>query len=125
MARFWLISAAVFGFLSVALGAFGAHGLKDVLSEYGHIVYDKAVRYQMFHTLALFALGVLQIQLKEISFKICGWSFIIGIILFSGSLYLLALTDIKWLGALTPFGGVAFTVGWFWLGYTIVKNVKK
>ena len=124
MSRTWLISAAIFGFLSVALGAFGAHGLKNVLDEYGHIIYDKAVRYQMFHTLALFALGVLQIQFKEVSFKIAGWAFIIGIILFSGSLYVLSLTGIKMLGMLTPIGGVSFTVGWFYMGYAVYKNVK-
>ncbi len=125
MSRTWLISAAIFGFLSVALGAFGAHGLKNVLDEYGHIVYDKAVRYQMFHTLALFGLGVLQLHYKTVSFRIAGWAFIIGIILFSGSLYLLALTGVKWLGALTPVGGISFTIGWFYMGYAVYKNVKE
>ncbi len=125
MARTWLISAAIFGFLSVVFGAFGAHGLKNVLDQYGHIVYDKAVRYQMFHTLALFALGLLQMQLKNVSFKIAGWAFIAGIILFSGSLYALALSGIKILGILTPFGGVSFTIGWIAMGYTVYKGLKE
>ena len=122
MVKFWLISAAISGFLSVALGAFGAHSLKNILDEYGKSIYEKAVHYQMFHTMALFAVGVMQHFDKETSFSIAGWGFFIGILLFSGSLYLLAITGIKWLGAITPFGGVAFLLGWFWMVWTLIKG---
>jgi len=122
MVKFWLISAGIFGFLSVALGAFGAHSLKNILDDYGKSIYEKAVLYQMFHTMALFAVGVIQHFDKETSFSVAGWGFFIGIILFSGSLYLLATTGLKWLGAITPIGGVAFLFGWFWLVWAIIKG---
>ena len=121
MVKFWLISAAISGFLSVALGAFGAHSLKNILDEYGRSIYEKAVLYQMFHTMALLAVGVMQHFDKETSFSIAGWGFFLGIIFFSGSLYLLAITGIKWLGAITPVGGIAFLFGWFWLVVSIIK----
>ena len=122
MAKFWLISAGIFGFLSVAFGAFGAHSLKNILDEYGRSIYEKAVLYQMFHTMALLAVGLIQHFAKETSFSGAGWGFFIGIILFSGSLYLLAVTGIKWLGGITPVGGVAFLFGWFWLVWTLAKR---
>jgi len=122
MVKFWVISASISGFLSVALGAFGAHSLKDILDEYGRSIYEKAVLYQMFHTMALFAVGLLQHFNKKTSFSIAGWGFFVGIILFSGSLYLLAATSIKWLGAITPMGGIAFLFGWFWLVVSIFKT---
>ena len=121
MVKFWFISTAIFGFLSVALGAFGAHILMYTIDDYGKSIYEKAVLYQMFHTMALFAVGVMQHFNKETSFSVAGWGFLAGIILFSGSLYLLATTGIKWLGAVTPIGGVAFLFGWFWLVVSIIK----
>jgi uncharacterized membrane protein YgdD (TMEM256/DUF423 family) len=122
MVKFWFILAAIFGFLSVALGAFGAHSLKNILDDYGKSIYEKAVLYQMFHTMALFAVGVMQYFYKETSFSIAGWGFFVGIILFSGSLYVMATTGIKGLGAITPIGGVAFLFGWFWLVVSIFKS---
>jgi uncharacterized membrane protein YgdD (TMEM256/DUF423 family) len=119
MLKFWLISTAISGFLCVGLGAFGAHTLKNVLDEYGKSIYEKAVLYQMFHTLALFLVGVLSHLFKETSFSLAGWGFLIGIGLFSGSLYVMAITGMKWLGIITPFGGVAFLLGWFWLIFRI------
>ena len=121
MARAWLVLAAFSGFLSVALGALGAHSLKNVLDEYGRSIYEKAVTYQMFHTMGLFAVGLLQMFLKNTSLSLSGWSFLIGILLFSGSLYLLALTGATWLGAITPFGGIAFLLGWAFLGFKIIQ----
>lgn len=122
MVKFWFISAAISGFLSVALGAFGAHTLKDILNEYGRSIFEKAVLYQMFHTAALFAVGVIQRFDEETSFSIAGWGFFIGIILFSGSLYVMATTGIKWPGAITPIGGIAFLLGWFWFVVSIFKS---
>jgi len=121
MAKIWLLSAALFGFLSVALGAFGAHSLKNVLDAYGKSVYEKAVLYQMFHSIALLAVGVLQHLFKEVSFSPAGFGFLIGILLFSGSLYVLAITGLKWLGAITPIGGIAFLFGWAWLLWALPK----
>jgi len=122
MVKFWFLSAGIFGFLSVALGAFGAHSLKNILDDYGKSIYEKAVLYQMFHAVALFAVGVMQHVDKETSFSMAGWGFFVGIILFSGSLYLLAGTGIKWFGAITPVGGLAFLWGWFWLVWSVIKG---
>jgi len=122
MVRVWLVLAAVLGFLSVALGAFGAHSLKNLLDEYGKSIWEKAVLYQMFHTMALFAVGLCQLFFRNVSFSMAGMFFGVGILLFSGSLYLLAITGIKWLGAVTPFGGIAFLLGWVWLGIQITKT---
>jgi uncharacterized membrane protein YgdD (TMEM256/DUF423 family) len=103
--------AAVLGFLAVALGAFGAHGLKNLLEQNGTTaIWEKAVFYQFIHTVILFVLA------GRAPLRMGPWvSFLIGIIIFSGSLYLLAITNIKWLGAITPFGGLSFLVGWLWL----------
>lgn len=121
MIKFWLLSATALGFLSVGLGAFGAHSLKSVLDEYGKSIYEKAVLYQMFHTAALLAIGILQYQFKGASFSPAGWAFLGGTVIFSGSLYILAITGVKWLGAITPVGGLMFLFGWAWLFYTLIK----
>ncbi len=122
MSRWWLTLAAVLGFLSVMLGAFGAHALKNTLDSYGREIYEKAVLYQMFHSLAVLAVGLLQDSHPQTSFAGAGWSFLLGVILFSGSLYLLAMTGAKWWGAVTPFGGVAFLLGWAWLAYALWRG---
>ena len=122
MVKFWLVSGAAFGFLSVALGAFGAHSLKNVLDDYGKSIYEKAVMYQMFHTMALFAVAGLHHSTKKTSLSVAAWGFFLGILLFSGSLYLMAVTGMKWLGAITPVGGMAFLFGWFWFGFSILKT---
>jgi len=119
MLKFWLMSGAISGFLCVGLGALGAHSLKNVLDEYGKSIYEKAVLYQMFHTLALFLVGVLCHVFKETSFSLSGWGFLTGIILFSGSLYVMAITGVKGLGFITPLGGMAFLFGWFWLIFRV------
>jgi len=122
MIKFWLIATAVSGFLTVALGAIGAHSLKSVLTEYGSSIFEKAVLYQMFHTLALLGVGLLQSVFRETDFSPAGFGFLTGILLFSGSLYVLALTGIKWLGAITPVGGLAFLFGWAWLIFSISRT---
>ena len=100
--------AAAAGLLAVVLGAFGAHGLKDLLGRNGTTdIWGKAVFYHFIHAVMLFVLA----GRKPVP-AIAWWSFFIGIIFFSGSLYLLAVTDVLWLGAVTPIGGIAFLVGW-------------
>ena len=107
-----LLSACLFGFSSVALGAFAAHGLKNQLSPYLIGVFNTGVEYQMWHSLALLAIGVwLKVAPSTLVAK-AGLFFIIGILCFSGSLYALALTGIKWFGPITPFGGFCFLIGW-------------
>jgi len=119
--NYWIISASVFGFLTVALGAFGAHGLKNVLiTNNSTEIYNKAVLYQMFHTLALLLLGLIQQIDQKINLMV-GVSFILGIIIFSGSLYVLSITNIKWLGAITPIGGIFFLIGWMSLFFYAIK----
>ena len=112
-ARQTLLFASGSGFLVVALGAFGAHGLAEVLGERVH-TWETAVQYQMFHTLALLALGLmLQAgQAQAVWLQRAAVAFAAGILIFSGSLYLLALSGIRWLGMITPLGGVAFLLGW-------------
>lgn len=114
----WVLFAGISGFLAVALGAFGAHGLKPYLLPELYQVYQTAVEYQFYHTLALLFLGLSNDNKSAVWVNRAGWAFVLGIILFSGSLYLLALTGIKMLGAITPLGGVAFLLGWSCLAYS-------
>ena len=110
--------AAIFGFLGVALGAFGAHALKQRLSPDMLAVFQTGVLYQFVHTLALLAVGILIVARGGgWAFDIAGYAFIAGIVVFSGSLYALAVTDVRVLGAITPLGGLAFLVGWATLAY--------
>jgi uncharacterized membrane protein YgdD (TMEM256/DUF423 family) len=103
--------AAVLGFLAVVLGASGAHGLNHLLERnQTTAIWEKAVFYQFIHTVVLFVLA------GRTPLRMGPWiSFLIGIFIFSGSLYVLAITNVKWLGAITPFGGISFLVGWLWL----------
>jgi len=104
--------AAVFGFLGVALGAFGAHALRARLAPELLAVYQTGVLYHLVHAVALLGVGVVATRAPSTSATVAGWSFAIGIVLFSGSLYTLAITGIRPLGAITPFGGLSFLVGW-------------
>lgn len=113
--KLFIIAGAINGFLAVALGAFGAHALKEKLSEKYLAIWETAVQYQMFHALALIAVGILMSSklLGPVStLNTAGYLILAGIILFSGSLYVLSLTGVGVLGAITPIGGVAFLVGW-------------
>jgi uncharacterized membrane protein YgdD (TMEM256/DUF423 family) len=103
--------AAALCFLAVALGAFGAHSLKSTLETHGMLdVWNKAVLYHFIHAIALFVLA-----LYGTANRGTWWLLFAGIFLFSGSLYLMALTDVRWLGAVTPLGGLCFLAGWAWL----------
>ncbi len=113
MERLFFTLGSVFGALGVALGAFGAHTLKDRLTEDALSTYETAARYQLYHALALLAAAYAITRWPDSSLPTAaGWLFVAGIALFSGSLYLLSLTDLRWLGAIAPLGGAAFIAGW-------------
>ena len=119
MNKIGLLLGIAFCGLSVILGAFGAHAL--TLKEKYISVYDKAVLYQMFHALGILIVCILDKVYSQMELDIVIWVFVFGIILFSGSLYLLAITEIKWLGAITPIGGTLFIVGWIMLLFKIIN----
>ncbi|MBH0230536.1 DUF423 domain-containing protein [Halobacillus yeomjeoni] len=121
--KIFLILAILNGFLSVALGAFGAHGLEGKVSEKGLEQWGKAVDYQMFHTMALFVTALLMGKAQTGLMTGAGWMFMIGIVLFSGSLYIYATTGIKTFAMITPLGGLSFLIGWILLGYAVIKYI--
>ncbi|MDR8015093.1 DUF423 domain-containing protein [Ectopseudomonas guguanensis] len=116
MARLWLLLSAFAGFTGVALGAFAAHGLKNRLTPEYLAVFQTGTHYQLIHALALFGVGLLALHMPGRLINLAGGAFAVGILLFSGSLYLLTLSGIGKLGIITPFGGVAFLIGWLCLG---------
>jgi len=116
MLRSFLLLAAFFGFTGVALGAFAAHGLKARLSAEYLAIFHTGVTYQLIHALALFGVAILSVHLPGRLVNWAGGLFILGILLFSGSLYILTLTGIGKLGIITPLGGTAFLAGWLCLG---------
>jgi uncharacterized membrane protein YgdD (TMEM256/DUF423 family) len=114
-------TAAIAGFLAVVLGAFGAHGLNGLLAQNGTAaIWEKAVFYHFIHAVMLFVVA----ERKPFATG-AWWSFLAGILIFSGSLYLLAVTNVKWLGAVTPIGGLSFLAGWAWLFWSAGKAPVK
>ena len=117
------VFASVLGFLSVALGAFGAHAFKDFLVSQQRLgTYETAVQYQMYHALALLAVGIVGMHLPKSDFSWVAVLFLAGIFIFSGSLYTLCATGIRWMGAITPIGGVCFLLGWGLMGWKVWKE---
>lgn len=117
-----LLIASALGALTVAIGAFGAHALAKLLESSGRVdTFETAVKYQMYHTLALLAVGLLLFRVEQPVLQVAAWCFFLGILIFSGSLYVLCLSGITWLGAITPIGGTLFIVGWGALFYAILK----
>ena len=106
------LSGALAGGLAVLAGAFGAHALRQQLEPSQLAVFETAVRYQLYHALALFAAAWLCDRTGQPAARLAAWLFIAGIVVFSGSLYVLAVTDLDWIGVVTPLGGVAFIAGW-------------
>lgn len=117
----YLVLGAFLAGLAVAAGAFGAHGLENMVTPNRLDTFNTGVQYHMYHALALILVGLLNKQHPN-TFNTPGICFLAGILLFSGSLYILVLTDTPWLGAITPFGGVAFIVGWILLGLRAFKS---
>jgi uncharacterized membrane protein YgdD (TMEM256/DUF423 family) len=122
MERIFSIVGAVLSFLAVAAGAFGAHGLKARLSADLLNTFEIAVRYHFYHALALFVVAWACARWPGSATIAAGWLFVIGILIFSGSLYTLALTGIRWLGAITPIGGLAFLAGWLCLAWAVWRQ---
>lgn len=123
MERRFFALGAVFGFLAVALGAFGAHALRSRLSPSDLDIYETGVRYQMYHALALLAVAWATSQWPDAgALRAAGWLFVAGILLFSGSLYALALSGHRVLGAVTPLGGLAFLLAWVLLAWTALRG---
>ncbi len=122
MERFFLIVGALFGALGVVAGAFGTHGLKDRISPDLLAVFETGARYQMVHALALLVVGLLIVRFPHPCVTASGWLFIVGVVIFSGSLYVLAVTGVRWLGAITPLGGVALISGWLFLAWGAFKS---
>lgn len=122
MNHLFLIIAGISGFLSVGLGAFGAHGLKNKLSPEMMAVFQTGVQYHQIHTIALLVVALLLGNSASGAGTCAGWLFVAGIVIFSGSLYALSITEIRILGAITPIGGLAFLAGWLclaWMGFQI------
>jgi uncharacterized membrane protein YgdD (TMEM256/DUF423 family) len=124
MDRLFVVLGALSGFLSVAAGAFGAHALKQRLPADLLAVFHTGAQYQMYHALALLAVGLLAAHAsidKAAALQAAGWLFVVGTVLFSGSLYALALTGVRGLGAVTPLGGLAFLGGWLALAWSAAR----
>ena len=122
MNSYWILIGSISCATCVLIGAFGAHGLKDILNEYSRDIYEKATLYHFFHSIALIINGLLAKSFINLNFNCSGYLFIIGIVLFSFSLYVLAITNIKILGAITPLGGVCFILGWLYIAIQIYNN---
>jgi uncharacterized membrane protein YgdD (TMEM256/DUF423 family) len=120
MDRTFLLVGAVGAFLAVTLGAFGAHGLRGRLSPEMLAVFETGVRYHMYHALALILVALVMGRMSGWLIQTAGWCFVAGIVLFSGSLYALALSGVTILGAVTPIGGLAFLVGWACLAFAAI-----
>ncbi len=122
MYRIFLLLGGVSGFLAVGAGAFGAHALRQRLTPESLSIFETGARYQMYHALALLAAAWASTQGTGAAALLAGWCFVAGTVLFSGSLYLLAFTDARIVGAVTPLGGLAFLAGWLALAWSAWKQ---
>ena len=122
MSRLFFGFGSGFALIAVVTGAFAAHALKTRLSPDTFQVFEVAVRYQMYHALGLIAVAWAASQWNSQLIAASGWLFVAGIVIFSGSLYILSLTGIRWLGAITPIGGVAFIIGWGCLLWAAIRS---
>lgn len=122
MFKLFVTLGGINAFLAVALGAFGAHALKSQLSPEMLAIFETGVQYHFYHALGLLAVGIIAAHLPEsVWLKRSGWIMFAGIIIFSGSLYILSITGVRWLGAITPIGGVCFLVSWVLLVIAVLK----
>jgi len=125
MAKFFLLLGAVNTFICIAMGAFGAHGLKHLLSADMLTIFHTGVQYHIYHALGLLFIGLLLLHYaKSRLIELSGWFMLLGIILFSVSLYVMSLTEIREIGMITPFGGMSYMIAWIVLSIAIWKEVK-
>lgn len=128
MHKGFLTTAALLGLLSVGLGAFGAHGLKGMVSDHAVATFETGVRYQFYHVFAILTAGILYKEFTNTAMLWAGRLFLVGIVLFSGSLYVLTFIQAAvkpgyaWVGAITPFGGMSFMAGWAMMFFSILKS---
>lgn len=122
MERTFFGLGAILAMVGVALGAFGAHGLRGTLSPADMATFETGVRYQLIHALGLLAAAWAATRWPSGTVHVAGWLFVAGIVVFSGSLYTLVLSGQRWLGAVTPLGGVCFLVGWALLAWTAFRG---
>ena len=124
MAKLFISVAALAGMLGVMLGAFGAHALKNTLDDYAMGVFETAVQYHFYHAFALMVVGIIAMSHPDsLLLRSSGWLFMLGLVLFSGSLYALSFSGLRWLGAITPLGGLAFIVAWGCLALASWKSL--
>ena len=121
--RIFLFLGSLSGLLAVAAGAFGAHALRQRLPSDMLSIFETGARYQMYHALALLAVALAASIRESPAIHLAGWCFVAGTVLFSGSLYLLAFTETRIIGAITPLGGIAFLLGWLSLAWTAWRQV--
>ena len=123
MAKFYLVLGSINAMLVVIIGAFGAHGLKDRLTAENMAVFQTGVQYHFYHAVGLILLGLIALQIPISPYlRWSAWLMLMGIVLFSGSLYALSITNIRWLGMITPFGGMAFILAWLMLAIGIMRS---
>ena len=118
----WIIIGSALAALAVAVGAFGAHGLKSRVSADDLVIFETGVRYQMYHSLALILLGLIGVNFQSNIVQLPAILFLVGIIIFSGTLYLIPLTGLRWFGAITPIGGTALILGWIVLIFNLIRS---
>ena len=121
MERIFFGLGSILAGIAVGLGAFGAHGLRGILSPEDLVIFETGVRYQMYHALALLGVAWAITQWETVLLEWSGWLFVLGILVFSGSLYILVLTGQRWLGAVTPLGGLALILGWVLLASAVFR----
>ena len=121
MERIFFGIGSILAGIAVGLGAFGAHGLRGILSPEDLVTFETGVRYQMYHALALLGVAWAITQWETVLLEWSGWLFVLGILVFSGSLYILVLTGQRWLGAVTPLGGLALILGWVLLASAVFR----
>lgn len=120
--KIFLVIGSLNAMLAVMLGAFAAHGLKNHLTQDLMAIYQTAVQYHFFHALGLLVVGLIALHIPSAAVKWSGWLMVMGILLFSGSLYLLAISGTRWLGMITPFGGICFITAWALLAWSVYKQ---
>ena len=118
---FWIVVGAVSSAVSVLMGAFGAHALKERIPAHLLEVFETSARYQMYHSMALIAIGLLSLRVDNLSIKISGAAFILGILAFSGSLYAYVFTQNRTFAMITPIGGLLFAIGWLLMAWAVIR----